>query len=155
MAPPGPHSSFGDKVSLHSPGCPRTHYPKGPAWIQRPTCLCFPSAEIKGGQHQAQTTYWPFNVFSHTIISWKPRFWLLALYTFKGGEVFSMHPHPNPQPIPRASTNQPSYHRVTNRSIGANNWGDRSLLLTVYVEAQVGYQPTKTNHTPEKGHRQL
>jgi hypothetical protein len=46
---------FRDRVSLNSPGCPGTHFvDQAGLGTQKSTCLCLPSAGIKGVHHHAQ-----------------------------------------------------------------------------------------------------
>jgi hypothetical protein len=42
---------FRDRVSLYSPGCPGTHSVDQADLTQKSTCLCLPSAGIKGVRH--------------------------------------------------------------------------------------------------------
>jgi hypothetical protein len=47
-----PWPPFPDRSSLYSPGCPRTHYVDQISIKLTVTCLCHPSAVIKGVHHQ-------------------------------------------------------------------------------------------------------
>lgn len=120
-----PHSPFfGGRVPLHltavldrthplcRPGQPELRH--APAWG-----LGLQTSDIKPRPKTDLSHLLSHNSFLKAI------FWLLAPYTFKGGQVFSMHSHPNPQLFWVLIT-QPdlkitlSYHKI-NKSIRATD----------------------------------
>jgi hypothetical protein len=60
---------FWDRVSLCSPGCPRTHFCRpGWPWTQKSACLSLPSAGIKGVRHHHQAISISLYFWMHVLI---------------------------------------------------------------------------------------
>jgi hypothetical protein len=64
-----------------APGCPGTHFVDHAGLKQKSTCLCLPSAGIKGVHHHARLQqvhfelYWPSSLAELIIFSYTERSW--------------------------------------------------------------------------------
>jgi hypothetical protein len=55
---------FQDRVSLYSPGCPGTYFVDQAGLELRTTCLCLPSAGIRGELHQCLAVLFSRQIFT-------------------------------------------------------------------------------------------